>query len=270
MSFRFNYSSDSCQPITLGKGRYLFEVWGAEGGDSQGIPIYGGFSSGIYSVTWHTTLYVCIGGKGICATDDSCRGGFNGGGNGKHRNTSPCCGGGGSTDIRKIENDVESRLIVAGGGGGSGYYNINYPGGVGGGTIGGTGNGHSQTMGHGGSTTGGLGGYWNDDDLECTADSGRILDGGNGCSKWAGSSGGGGGGYYGGGGGADVSGGGGGSGYVDPVLFHKQTLNGNQIQVHTIDGNGFAIIHPLFPPCTSFSLRNMNLFILFQTSFFFS
>ena len=141
--FDFAYTG-KVQEITLPKGRYKLECWGAQGGTSSNnssyaIGGYGGHSSGILTLTETKTLYVFVGGKGA----SSGNGGWNGGGSSTGYGSYgagysyPACGGG-ATDICTVTSDMSysngrtnrssasllSRMIVAGGGGGSssGYW----------------------------------------------------------------------------------------------------------------------------------------------------
>lgn len=122
-SITFNYTGE-IQSIQLPKGSYKLEVWGAEGGTTQGYdesPGLGGYSAGTLNLKDETTLFVYVG-----EHPTTSEGGWNGGGSA----SSPAAGGGGSTDISlygeegssqwKNDNHLYSRIIVAGGGGGSG------------------------------------------------------------------------------------------------------------------------------------------------------
>lgn len=203
----------------------------------------GGRVQTILSVTPKQTLFIYVGGSG---SNTSTKGGYNGGGNGGSNKNSGTSnygpGGGGASDIRTVENDLNSRLVVGGGGGGSaGYDNYNWKGGDGGGLVGQAG---SDYYGNVGSTYSGKGG--------------TQTAGGNGeysgtfgigaSSRYVNNTtvppGGGGGGWYGGGAAWHInimkngwSGSGGGSSYTDPDLCSEV--------VHTQgyqDGNGYVII----------------------------
>lgn len=150
-----NYSyTGAVQSVTLPKGVYKLEVWGAQGGSySSYYGGAGGYSVGTITFTADTPLYIYVGGQP--ATNSSNRvvvsGGFNGGGNGYNRYYSGTYtygqGGGGGTDIRIGQDSLYARVIVAGGGGGSASVNAlttKY----GGGTSGG-----SPTSGYGASQT---------------------------------------------------------------------------------------------------------------------
>lgn len=209
----FNYTG-AVQSITLPKGTYKLECWGAQGGnrsqDSASATVtgsgLGGYSIGTLTLTQLTTCYIYVGGQGGMSSSTGnvkVEGGFNGGGFASHESTGePGNGGGGATDVRIAQDSLYARVIVAGGGGGSGE--DNETGGYGGGETGGAGSGNtsltqaSQTSGGTNSFGFGLGG--------------NTYNGGAG-----------GGGWYGGASrysvssystGSDSEGGGGGSGYV--------------------------------------------------------
>lgn len=209
----FNYTG-AVQSVTLPKGIYTLECWGAQGGnrsqDSASATVtgsgLGGYSIGTLTLTQLTTCYIYVGGQGGMSSSTGnvkVEGGFNGGGFASHESTGePGNGGGGATDVRIAQDSLYARVIVAGGGGGSGE--DNETGGYGGGETGGAGSGNtsltqaSQTSGGTNSFGFGLGG--------------NTYNGGAG-----------GGGWYGGASrysvssystGSDSEGGGGGSGYV--------------------------------------------------------
>ena len=229
---------DECSPyvLTLKPGRYLFELWGAQGcGLNTGINCSdggkGGYSGGNILLKDEETFYIYIGSSGT----KSGNGGFNGGGavgSMMYANCTSNCRapGGGATDIRllpgKLESlksfdfnttyfgdneSLESRIIVAGGGGGNSEDH-----GFGGGESGATSEGYSETatsgnqngpgITHSGVNAGfGYGGYT---DTEIYGISG------------------GGGGYYGGGGAREAYGG---SGFVNKSYFHiGSTISGDQ------------------------------------------
>lgn len=200
-----NYSyTGAVQSVTLPKGQYKFECWGAQGGyrSSSTYGGLGGYSVGTITLADKTTVYIYTGGAGNTGKTS---GGFNGGGSRESYN-----GGGGGSDIRIGQDSLYARVIVAGGGGSDGA--TNKTGMYGGGTSGGT---ATQSFGSGGGggtqTAGGAGGNSN---------AGSFGQGGKGLSRSSGYGGAGGGGWYGGGGaypdgsGDDDRGGGGGSGYV--------------------------------------------------------
>lgn len=157
----FDYTG-TVQTVTLPKGTYKLECWGAQGGNSNlsngtyGNGGKGGYSTGILNVSTNTTIYITVGGQGQNgALNTRTAGGFNGGGDGYGTNNSGVGGGGGGASdislmrpvfsqssyfINKIRdtNSLLSRIIVAGGGGSAGYNVSNNAanGGAGGGTTG--------------------------------------------------------------------------------------------------------------------------------------
>ena len=116
----FKYTGYS-QSITLKKGVYLFECWGASGAvrlleetnngcdETRG---HGGYSKGFIKLNQTTTFFVFVGEKGNTAFLST----FN-------SNKIATTNGGGATDIRLTDGDwsefesLKSRIIVAGGGG---------------------------------------------------------------------------------------------------------------------------------------------------------
>jgi hypothetical protein len=266
-TWTFGYTGARQTWSAPGTGRYLLEVWGAEGGADNAAGGKGGYAKGEINLTSGQTLYIFVGGKG----SDS--GGHNGGWNGGGYAYGRGGGGGGMTFISTSSaataapsnqavnggswND-SGVIIVAGGGGGAGGSSGGY-GGYGGGTTGGTGGDGYGSPGTGGTqTSGGAGG----------SNYGTSGGHGYGGSNTAGSSsggGGGGGGWYGGGGGGndytryndnDDSGGGGGSSYIGGVQ-NGQIIAGNASMPapgggtetgHS--GNGYAKITGLFSALT--------------------
>ena len=249
----FNYTG-TAQSISLPKGQYIIECWGAQGGyrSSSDYGGKGGYSVGTLTLAQSTDLYIYVGGAGNSSTtslsnnSSICEGGFNGGG---HRYSYK--GGGGATDVRVGKDSLYARIIVAGGGGSEGA--PNKKGMYGGGLEGGSTTENYGTGGYGGTQTGNT---WLTttrstsayDSSDCYAGFGF---GGNGCYYSSGYAGAGGGGWYGGSGsypdgsGDDDRGGGGGSGYVYTAetatnypagnyvnssyyLTNAQTIAGNQ------------------------------------------
>lgn len=172
----FDYTG-AVQSITLPKGTYKLECWGAQGGYSSsnsGIEVgmggKGGYSVGTITLNQKTPIYIYAGGVGSISGNGKADGGFPNGGSSWASNTSEGAGGGGgSSDIRIGTDSLHARVIVAGGGGGGGE--DNETGGYGGGETGGTsgsGTPGSQTapsgyFGIGGHTSydgGGGGGGW--------------------------------------------------------------------------------------------------------------
>ena len=59
--------SGMCKSINLPKGTYKLECWGAQGGSSSYHNTTGGkggYSTGVYTITNNTTLYLYTGGMG--------------------------------------------------------------------------------------------------------------------------------------------------------------------------------------------------------------
>lgn len=209
----FDYTG-AVQSVTLPKGTYKLECWGAQGGnrsqDSASATVtgsgLGGYSIGILTLTQLTTCYIYVGGQGGMSSSTGnvkVEGGFNGGGFASHESTGePGNGGGGATDVRIAQDSLYARIIVAGGGGGSGEDN--------------------ETGGYGGGETGGAG-SWNTSLTQASQTSGGTNSFGFGLGGNTYNGGAGGGGWYGGASrysvssystGSDSEGGGGGSGYV--------------------------------------------------------
>lgn len=150
--FNFAYTG-SVQQITLPKGKYKLQCWGAQGGNVTGTYAVngskGGYSEGVLTLTKTTTLYIFVGGQGTSYTSSATQtsttvinGGWNGGGAGartlRYTETNLDVksfprGGGGGTDIALATSSMSyssgvtsrssasllSRIIVAGGGGGA-------------------------------------------------------------------------------------------------------------------------------------------------------
>ena len=195
----FNYTG-AVQSITLPKGTYKLECWGAQGGNGCTDNSYtggkGGYSIGTISLNTKITLYIYVGGRGVSSEASGSgairAGGFNGGGSGRDWSSTNHggSGGGGATDIRINQDSFYARVIVAGGGGGA------------------------SDDGNGGSG-GGVSGISTCASSAGTATSGSGFGQAAASSYTSGECGGGGGGWYGGyGGGSENIPGGGGSGYV--------------------------------------------------------
>lgn len=147
-TFEFDYTG-KVQEVTLPKGKYKLQCWGAQGGtsygSSNGAGSKGGYSEGVLTLTEKTTLYVFVGGQGSRGSSTSLvNGGWNGGGasvgkssynsGGTNGYSNPACGGG-ATDISTVTSDMAyssgrtnrssasllARCIVAGGGAGGSY-----------------------------------------------------------------------------------------------------------------------------------------------------
>lgn len=235
--------SGTYKSITLPKGTYKLECWGAQGGNGTASPSSnsqlfggkGGYSYGVFSPTSDTVLYLYSGGQGATATDSTLsgpNGGYNGGGAGSkngsnNSDTQTSGGGGGATHIaitsgllNTLSSSTASILLIAGGGGGAGGWYGSFStqssdGGYGGGNSGG-----SAANGGGYSVSGG------------TQSSGYSFGQGASASTHV-DQGGGGGGYYGGYCstgtlGSNICGGGGGSGYINTSkLTSASTIAGN-------------------------------------------
>ena len=206
-------SECSFYETTLPKGKFLLEVWGAQGGntDAGGVGGKGGFSRGILSLSKPTKVFIHIGGQPANTPGGSTYvkiyGGYNGGGG--SIKDSDCNAGGGGTDIRLNENTLYHRVLVAGGGGGgeSYRYTTRYLAGAGGG-LEGEASGYGPSTNAGKQEKGGEGGYAENGGTQGSFGLGGIH---------GGESAGGGGGWFGGSGSgnnADNTGGAGGSGYV--------------------------------------------------------
>ncbi len=227
----FNYT-EGMQSISLPKGKYQLEVWGAEGGnawqyveptDRSGR---GGYAEGEKTLSKTTTLFICVGGHGKPINRDGSpdgggdhTGGYNGGGDSGNAGPS----GGGATHIAtatgvlsSLSSNKSAVLIVAGGGGaGEQAY-----GGAGGGETGGSGYGVNSIYSNrlvsyatgGSQSSGGTAGTTSGG----TGENGSFGQGGSG-SSGSDAGPGGGGGWYGGGGSSYIGGGGGGSGYIGGV-----------------------------------------------------
>lgn len=147
--FNFAYTG-SVQEITLPKGRYKLQCWGAQGGNVSGsytaTGSKGGYSEGVLTLTEPTTIYVFVGGQGTSSstssTSGTANGGWNGGGSSVRRSSYNSGGtygesyprpGGGATDMCLVTSSMSyssgrtnrssvsllSRFIVAGGGAGA-------------------------------------------------------------------------------------------------------------------------------------------------------
>ena len=244
----FNYpcgSTTDCTPyeLNLPRGQYLFEIYGASGGDveNKGLAGFGGFSRGFYPVRQISKrVFLYLGGVGSsCSSSYMCSsyGGFNGGG----KAFGDCAGGGGASDLR-IDNEItitdhstDSRILVAGGGGGGRSQNtITY----------------TAAGGNGGGLQGGQG-IGLDENVPCIAtqdscdqgsgivSNGLIWKGADGNSSWGDGMGGsgGGGGYIGGGTCADCSGSGGSGFFSTEFIIKGETSEATNI------GNGKAFVY---------------------------
>lgn len=205
--------SGSTKSITLPKGQYQLECWGAQGGNFNNSYLggYGGYSIGILTLSKKTIIYLQTGGKG---SDSSINGGYNGGGKGIDSGR----GGGGASDIRIEQNSLYARVIVAGAGGGSGVTSDCSGKGAGGGISGL--DGYSNAVTSSGGNRSGSGGSQTAGGISMSSIASTKGSFGQGGPAYRYSCGGGGGGWYGGGGAydndsdSDGRNGGGGSGYV--------------------------------------------------------
>ena len=147
--FNFAYTG-SVQQVTLPKGKYKLQCWGAQGGNVSGsytaTGSKGGYSEGVLTLTEPTTIYVFVGGQGTSSstssTSGTANGGWNGGGSSIRKSSydsSDTYGesyprpGGGATDMCLVTSSMAyssgrtnrssasllSRFIVAGGGAGA-------------------------------------------------------------------------------------------------------------------------------------------------------
>lgn len=114
--------SGTYKVITLPKGTYKLECWGAQGGtySTSNVGGFGGYSTGVLKLTQQATLYLYAGGQPINSgiLNQTTPGGWNGGGSGRnctYSNTTRGSGGGGGTDIRINSTSLFARVIVAGG-----------------------------------------------------------------------------------------------------------------------------------------------------------
>lgn len=137
----FNYTGNVQEYTIPVTGKYLLEVYGAQGGDvTSHVDVcnmdmtykggQGGYSKGIAYLEKGQKLYIYIGGEGIGATKtgESLQGGYNGGGSvtGSSSVNHITASGGGATHIATKEgllstlaDSIDNILIVAGGGGGA-------------------------------------------------------------------------------------------------------------------------------------------------------
>lgn len=147
--FNFAYTG-SVQQVTLPKGKYKLQCWGAQGGSVNGsytaTGSKGGYSEGVLTLTKTTTIYIFVGGQGTnsstSSTSGTANGGWNGGGASVRYSSYDSGGefgesyprpGGGATDMCLVTSAMAyssgrtnrssasllSRFIVAGGGAGA-------------------------------------------------------------------------------------------------------------------------------------------------------
>ncbi|EAY06290.1 PE-PGRS protein, putative [Trichomonas vaginalis G3] len=241
----------------MNPGKYLFEVYGAQG--SQRTNDAGG--KGGYAKI--TDIFLFIGSQGVWTSNSVfSQNSFNGGGRGY--NNGP---GGGATDFRLSENDLSSRFLIGGGGGAEGYRSsTSFKGGSGGGLSGGdgiVGTDSSATIGRGGSQISGGSGYKNMNGIfgfgANKTETGII-------------SGGGGGGLFGGGTGEGAGcSGGGGSGFVYSNSKPPEIRDINEIMIENGTliggvniGDGYAVISRLLSLSNNIcSCHNINAYFYF-------
>ena len=229
--YAYNSSQEEYE-VTLDKGYYLIQAWGASGSKAgSGIGGRGAYASTIYKVeNDNQKIYVNPGNGG-----DAMMGvgfsAYNGGGTSIYGGT----GGGASSvstssgELSSLEGNKESIILVAAGGGGAGY---NTNGGAGGDLVeglDGSGYNSSTFAGQGASaTSGGAGGVKYSTTNASAGSAGEFgLGGAASANNSTYYGGGGGGGYYGGGGGSSYSrstarrygGGGGGVSYIKSDLL---------------------------------------------------
>ena len=132
-------SASSCTPyvVTLNRGRYQFECWGAKG-SGNGSPGLGAYTTGIIKITKLSSFFINIG--ATAATGSGAPAIFNC----VPYSSKAQCFGGGATDVRLYNGDswentqsLISRIMVAAGGGGAEW--VNSKGGNGGAPKGGDG-----------------------------------------------------------------------------------------------------------------------------------
>lgn len=222
-TYEFEYPCDNsyeCSPyhITLNRGEYLIEVYGAQGGGPEDQSGRGGGIKGVLRNFKTRKYFAFVGAKGETCTGVPTKNSFGGGGIGFADKLYYTVGsGGGASDLRTSLSSLESRIIVAGGGGASGlntwniYYNRS-PGGDGSGGDGSDALSEKGKPGKGASTNG----------IIKDGTTFSLGYGGNATCEEGNDGSGGGGGYYGGKAGQSFcTGGGGGSGFINLHMFHS-------------------------------------------------
>ena len=130
----YNFKTPGKQKVTLSRGIYKFECWGASGGSLELKSSSGAYVSGTIFLIKPQDFFLFIGQKGIINSTETT---FNGGGAAMYETPGPNTGsasfstklsysasGGGASDIRIVDGDwnefnsLKSRIIVASGGGG--------------------------------------------------------------------------------------------------------------------------------------------------------
>ena len=245
----FAYTGGMQSYVIPKKGLYKLEVWGAQGGGSDGGSNRsnrdgyldggkGGYSSGYVILNKDAVLYVCVGGEGGSSYSRSssayAAGGYNGGGYCYGGDGCMNAAGGGATSIASISGTISqigmanlSKIyLIAGGGGGS---------------ANGDGSWCRANGGGGGGLTGNAGYTNGSSSVAATQTGGYAFGQGTNASGNSGS--GGGGGLYGGNTTGKASGGGG-SGYIGgvPTVTVKNTNYGPNTVADVWQGNGKAVI----------------------------
>lgn len=229
--------------LTLDKGKYLFELWGARSGnDCYGTGFArGGYASGILFLHETKNFSLHIGGVGSDGRSTTVKGGNNGGGSGGTYGAA----GGGATDVR-LDESLQSRIIVAAGAGGG----ERTSGGHGGGLSGSPGSSKCGTFSlntasyPGTQYSGGAAGTHSN---YPAVEAGSFGKGGSGIPGNADGGGGGGGGYFGGGGTPYVCDGSGGSSYISGHPGCRSVIGPTSTTTsdNTIHYSGMQFLSPL-------------------------
>lgn len=244
-TYDFNYTGSEETFDAPCTGQYKLEVWGAQGGGSEGGA--GAYSSGIIELTESETLYINVGSQG-----EEVNGGYNGGGTGGSGNGQMAYAGGGATHVaitsgllNELSESKDSVIIVAGGGGGSGS-DTGALGGSAGGYVGNDGYdivNRSYTTYNGTGATQTAGGHTYNGGSNCGL--GSFGSGGNYCDVSYGGAGGGGGWYGGGGSNRGHGGAGGGTGYIsnprltDGVMYGYKIMSSGYINNYLVEKAAF-------------------------------
>ncbi|WP_317898458.1 glycine-rich protein [Aurantibacillus circumpalustris] len=244
-TYTFNFTG-STQTLLAQAGNYDIEMWGANGGGSQGGK--GGYSKGTLTLSSATTIYVVVGGTGgTGGIPADINGGYNGGGPRPNPGGATRGSGGGATHVATATgllstlstNQSAVKIVAGGGGGGS---NAGTGVGNGGGLSGQNSNGANPGLG-GTQAAGGAAGTGASGSPGTFGQGGQSLD----------MAGAGGGGWYGGGaGGGSITGntsngGGGGSSYIGGVTSATTIMFGQTgfVTNPDVNGNGRVIITEL-------------------------
>lgn len=118
-TFEYSYTGALQTFAPKCKGKYQFELWGADGYGTNGG--HGAYTSGIIGLNKDTNLYIYVGEAGKTSASDNLT--FNA------NSTKVNASGGGATDVRLLKGisntewnyytSLSSRIMVAGGGGGA-------------------------------------------------------------------------------------------------------------------------------------------------------